>query len=126
MWTDIPKPTDNTTWMGVTRRNNLLSLASRLRQFDIPAFQNLMDTKIEDGDAVWNLTIYQIIFDGSDLSLYLRITISQSEWTKVSLKDFFQLTSLPFFSNKRSEANRVQITEISDLQEDHSQRMTNA
>jgi hypothetical protein len=83
-WTGIPAPTDNTTWMGVTRRDNLLNLAAQQDVFDIADFQKLMDTNITNGGAVWPLTIYQIIYDtGKDL--YLKITQTQDEWTQLPL-----------------------------------------
>ena len=48
-----------------------------------------MDTSINDGGAVWNLTIYQIIYDaGKDL--YLKITQTQDDWTQLPLQQWFQ------------------------------------
>ena len=88
-WQGIPAPTDNTTWMGVTRRNNLLNLAAQQDTFTVESFQALMDTSINDGGAVWNLTIYQIIYDaGKDL--YLKITQTQDDWTQLPLQQWFQ------------------------------------
>lgn len=50
---------------------------------------NLMDKDITNGGAVWPLTIYQMIFDPSDLSIYLKINNYSSGWTKIPLKDVF-------------------------------------
>ncbi len=86
----IPTPTDETTWMGVTRRNNLLNLSQQSAQFDIKSFENLMSTDISAGGAAWSLTIYQIIFDESDYSLYLRIIANQpNDWVQIPLKPLF-------------------------------------
>jgi len=88
-WEGIPIPTDNTTWIGVTRRNNLLKLAAKLDRADIPEMQQLMDTKLENGGAVWDFTIYQIIFDTSSSDLYVKVTKEDKEWTKVPLQKLF-------------------------------------
>lgn len=89
-WKDIPTPTDETTWMGVTRRNNLLNLSTSAKTFDIKSFETLMDKNIKDGGAVWDMTIYQIIFDPNDLSLYLKIHNYSTEWINIPLKEIFQ------------------------------------
>jgi hypothetical protein len=88
-WHGIPAPTDETTWMGVTRRNNLLNLSAAEKSFDIKTFESLMDKNIKDGGAVWDLTVYQIIFDPSDLSLYLKVHSSAAKWVRVPLKELF-------------------------------------
>ena len=91
VWGDkIPTPTDDATWMGVTRRNNLIHLSEQTPKFDIPSFQKLMSTDISAGGAAWSMTIYQIIFDENDYSLYLRITDSHpNSWVKIPLKPLF-------------------------------------
>ncbi|MBY0379569.1 MAG: hypothetical protein K2P99_04100, partial [Burkholderiales bacterium] len=38
----IPNPTDYVTWMGVTRRNNLINLSKQTDKFNIISFQKLM------------------------------------------------------------------------------------
>jgi hypothetical protein len=86
----IQDPTDDATWMGVTRRNNLINLSQQTAKFDISSFQKLMITDISSGGAAWNMTIYQIIFDESDYSLYLRITSGQpNNWVKIPLQQLF-------------------------------------
>jgi hypothetical protein len=87
-WPNLPMPTDNTTWFGVTRRNNLLSLASKESKHNASTIQSIMEKRIEDGGAVWAYTIYQLIFDTSDSSLYLRATQHQSGWTHILLQKF--------------------------------------
>jgi len=90
-WTGIPFPTDNTTWLGVTRLNNLLTLANN-GFFGINEFKTLMDTPIEAGGAKWNRTIYQIIFDPSphNLTLYLK-PFQSATWTPIPLLVFSSL-----------------------------------
>lgn len=101
-WTNLPEPTDPTTWLGVTRRNNLLNLSASQNTFNAASFQQLMDTPIEKGGAVWAMTIYQIILDMSDLSLYLKANSLHGNWTKVPLNDFFKDNSSGAQSNNSS------------------------
>jgi len=90
--TQIPEPTDEATWMGVTRHNNLQNLIASKDIFNISAFQTLMNTNIEDGGAFWEMTIYQIILDRAHHDLYLkRALFDQDSWTKVSLAEHFEL-----------------------------------
>src|SRR3990167_8857688 len=87
---EIPAPTDESTWMRVTRRNNLLTLANASDKFDISSFENLMNTPITQGGADWSLTIYQLIFDESSLSLYVKINPeSDTAWTSIPLGRLF-------------------------------------
>jgi len=89
-WQGVPEPMDNSTWLGVTRRNNLLKLASAKTQHTIEDFMQLMDKKIEEGGAVWDFTIYQMIFNPKNLTLYLKITQEQKDWTPINLAEFFK------------------------------------
>ena len=88
---EIPVPTDETTWMGVTRHNNLQNLATAQDIFNISAFQTLMNTDIDHGGAFWEETIYQIIFDTFNHDLYLtRADFDNHSWTKISLAEHFE------------------------------------
>jgi len=88
-WSGIPTPTDNTTWLGVTRRENLLKLANAKPYHNITTLKEIMERRIEDGGALWNYTIYQIIFDQSNLDLYLRSISLNQYWEKISLQKYF-------------------------------------
>jgi hypothetical protein len=86
----LPKPTDENTWLGVSRRHNLLQLVNNSSQLDIAKFQQLMDTDITKGGGRWKNTIYQVIFDESDLSLYIKILGDKTTtWQQIPLNDFF-------------------------------------
>ena len=91
-WGDsIPNPTDETTWMGVTRHDNLQNLALAQDIFNISTFQDLMNKDIDEGGAFWEMTIYQIIFDTSNHDLYLkRALFDQDSWTQVPLMEYFK------------------------------------
>jgi hypothetical protein len=88
-WIDIPQPYDTPVWQSVTRRNNLLALVTATKQFNIDSFKKLMDTKISAGGAALDLTIYQLIFDRSDFSLYIKINKESDQWNKIPLKQYF-------------------------------------
>lgn len=88
-WVGLPVSSDN-PWMSVTRRNNLLRLASVDKIFSVDSFKKLMDLDIKSGGAVWDLTIYQIIFDPSDLFLYIKINKESANWNKISLRELFR------------------------------------
>ncbi len=90
---EIPQPVDSTTWRGVTRRDNLLSLASRYNKFDPQSFEDLMNRRIDDGGALWDLTIYQLIFDENDLSLYIKIVPESDSWNQIPLGKLFDTYS---------------------------------
>ena len=72
-WQNIPAPTDATTWMGVTRRNHLLTSAAEGGVFDMTRFEALIDKRIQNGGARWKMTIYQMIYNTYDGSLYLKV-----------------------------------------------------
>jgi hypothetical protein len=91
VWGDrIPVPTDATTWEGVTRRNNLLNLASKSNQFNVYNFQTLMNVQIDQGGAVWGMTIYQLIFDASTMDLYVRLVNDPATWNRIPLSKVFK------------------------------------
>ena len=86
---EIPIPTDISTWLGITRRDNLLNLASESGPFNLATVENLMETNIENGGAFWTPTIYQLIYDSSDMYLYIRSVQDLSVWNLVPLNYLF-------------------------------------
>lgn len=90
-WNNISIPTDESTWLGITRRNNLLHLANALsNEANAQDLMNIMDKDINEGGARWGLTIYQIVFDTNDQSLYIsRPGFNPNHWTSINLKDLF-------------------------------------
>jgi hypothetical protein len=91
-WTNIPKPTDALTWQGVSRRDHLLELANQSPRFDLAQFQKLMDKPLNEGGALMPSTIYQLILDQSDLSLYIKINHQGDTWQKIPLHKLFSST----------------------------------
>lgn len=89
-WENIPKPSDQTTWLGVSRYNNLMSQASLQDKFNVENLQDMLNTNIEDGGAFWNMTIYQMIYDSSNQNLYItRGKFDNGNWTKIPLAEYF-------------------------------------
>ena len=89
----VPQPTDNATWKGITRRNNLLKLANTQQAFDVSRLKKLMDKSIEHDGALWEYTIYQFILDENDLSLYVKIVPESTQWVRVPLGELFMRSS---------------------------------
>ena len=87
---EIPVPNDHDTWDGVTRRDNLLQLAHQHENFTLASMQELMEVPLEDGGALWNMTIYQIIFLSENNTLSLRSIFGEHEWTNINLDDWYQ------------------------------------
>jgi hypothetical protein len=49
-----------------------------------------MSLPMQNGGAAWALTIYQLIFDSSDLTLYVKIdTVPNDSWASIPLKPLF-------------------------------------
>ena len=83
----MPVPTDELTWYGVSRRNNLLKNS---HQASSPQdIMDLLDIKLDDGGASWSNTIYQIVFDTCKQNLYLKRTKEEQEWTCIDLNKLF-------------------------------------
>lgn len=115
-WQGIPTPTDDTTWLGVTRRNNLLQqikagdktvvdnfgntndnhinqdISNNIYtdQFDINRFKSIMDLDINHGGGKWDFTIYQIIFNTYDQSLYIKLNSKNDNWNHIKFHDLFR------------------------------------
>ncbi|MCX8514685.1 MAG: C45 family autoproteolytic acyltransferase/hydrolase [Burkholderiales bacterium] len=90
-WGDnVPVATDANSWYGVTRRNNLLNLSAAATKFNLTDFKALMSTSINSGGAVWDATIYQIIFDAATMNLYIRILSNPNTWEQIPLGEIFK------------------------------------
>ncbi|WPX97731.1 C45 family autoproteolytic acyltransferase/hydolase [Candidatus Fokinia crypta] len=85
-WESIT-PSDENTWLGVSRRDNLLNLAQNV--ISVSDVMNMMDKKISDGGGMWNLTIYQMVYDTGANDLYLKRTLEDEKWEHISMNDMF-------------------------------------
>lgn len=89
-WQGLPTPTDDNTWMGITRHNNLLNLVGSQDKINIKNFEKIMDTDITQGGGKWDMTIYQIIFNPKNNNLYLH-TKGQTKWSKIALRQLWAI-----------------------------------
>ncbi|AWD32959.1 hypothetical protein Fsol_00152 [Candidatus Fokinia solitaria] len=78
---------DENTWYGVTRMNNLLNLAKTA--VSVSDVMNMLDRKLSDGGATWNLTIYQIIYDAGAYNLHIKRTLEDEEWECIDMHELF-------------------------------------
>lgn len=88
----IEQPSDASTLLGVTRRNNILNLLDTRDKFDHDEIMQIMDLDIEDKGATWNDTIYQIVYDPGDALLFLKRTNYDNEWQKFDLHLLFSFS----------------------------------
>jgi hypothetical protein len=88
---NTPAPTDESTWHGVTRRNNLIDLLNSEDCFDLESIKSMMGKTIKDGGAAWDHTLYQIIFQPTTNDLYLKI--SGEEWVDIEMGELYDSTS---------------------------------
>ena len=90
-WKDlIPKPSNNRTSKGITRKDNLDNLLDKYHgDLDIKGFMQIMDKNISQGGAVWEHTIYQIIYDTNSNNIYIKQNKLDSVWQKFEFKQIF-------------------------------------
>ena len=86
-WT-FAVPSDANSWQSITRRSNLISLCEKNKgSIDADRMMEIIETKVEDGGAMNDLTVYQMVVEPESLTLWLKITNS-SDWTKIDLASF--------------------------------------
>jgi hypothetical protein len=85
-WNNINKANDKSSWLGISRRDNLLNSAKK--ESTIEDIKDLLDLKYIDGGAKVDRTIYQVIFDTKSQELYLKIAQEDLEWT--CIKNLFK------------------------------------
>lgn len=85
-------PSDEKSWFGITRRNNLLSLAENSKgKIDAKKMCKIMETPIADGGAMFETeTVYQIVYDAQNAELFIKIVDDlTSSWTSIELSTLF-------------------------------------
>jgi len=81
----LPPPTDNDTFIGVTRRENLLELLDRYEPVSVDQLKEIMDMDLMEGGAKWVMTIYQILYDYNSRLLSLKVPSAGNEWVDIDL-----------------------------------------
>jgi hypothetical protein len=89
----------NSTWppartdpgSAVIRFKNLVQLAAaHTKKFSMSTMQNLLDTKLSEGGATHDGTMYQILFDTHTLELCLKRPLEDYAWQCIDLQPWFE------------------------------------
>jgi hypothetical protein len=83
-WEGIAAPSDVSCY-AVTRRNNLLNLLADQEHVGVEKLQAILDITMEQGGAVWDSSIYQVIWDPQSFMLYLKQTKNGRGWVEIDL-----------------------------------------
>lgn len=91
-WT-YEQPSDAACWNGITRRNNLINLCEASKgAVDAQKMKQIIETSLENGGAMNDMTVYQMVVVPEKKALWLRV-IGGEGWIKVDLTGFLQLTT---------------------------------
>ena len=83
-------PSDQASWQGLTRRKNLIALSENARGgIDVPKMIEIVETSVEDGGAMNELTVFQMVVVPESKNLWIRV-IGGSGWTQIDLSGFLQ------------------------------------
>ena len=83
-------PSDQASWQGLTRRKNLIALSENAKGgIDAQKMAEIVETSVEDGGAMDELTVFQMVVVPESRILWLRV-IGGSGWTQIDLSGFLQ------------------------------------
>ena len=84
---EFPEPTDEQSWMGLTRRSNLIALCEAEKgHLDAESMQRIIDVSVENGGARNELTVYQLVVEPETLTVWIRVVHSpDADWEKIDL-----------------------------------------
>lgn len=83
-------PSDEASWQGLTRRNNLIALSEKVKGgIDAQKMIDIIETSVEDGGAMDELTVFQMVVVPESRNLWIRV-IGGSGWTQIDLSGFLQ------------------------------------
>ena len=84
---DFPVPSDADSWNAISRRENLLKLLdSKKGSVDVSVMQDIIATPFEDGGAMLDLTVYQLVVVPETFELWIRIIDAEDDaWFSVDL-----------------------------------------
>lgn len=86
---DLEKPTDETSWMSLSRRDNLIDLCTANKgNIDEDIMKNIITTDLTDGGAVTELTVYQIVAEPGSRMLWVK-TIDSQQWVEINLNQYW-------------------------------------
>lgn len=82
------KPSDQASWEGLTRRNNLITLCEAEKgKMTEEKMMRIIETPIEEGGAENHLTVYQLVVVPGTMTLWMRV-IGGSDWTPIDMGSF--------------------------------------
>jgi len=89
---DFPVPSDADSWNAISRRENLLKLLEYKKgSVDVAAMQAIIATPFEEGGAMLDLTVYQLVVVPETLELWIRvIDVEDDAWYSVKLSDLLK------------------------------------
>ena len=84
---DFPVPSDADSWNAISRRENLLKLIEAKKgSVDVSVMQDIIATPFEDGGAMLDLTVYQLIVVPETFELWIRVIDAEDDaWFSVDL-----------------------------------------
>ena len=83
-------PSDEASWQGLTRRNNLIALSEKAKGgIDAQKMLDIIETSVEDGGAMDELTVFQMVVVPESRNLWIRV-IGGSGWVQIDLSGFLQ------------------------------------
>ncbi len=83
-------PSDEASWQSLTRRKNLIALSESAKgHIDARKMLEIVETSVEDGGAMNELTVFQMVVVPESKMLWLRV-ISGAGWTQIDLSGFLQ------------------------------------
>ena len=79
---------DAACWKGITRRNNLIKLCEASKgTIDYQKMQQIVETPLDDGGAMNENTVYQMVVTPETPTLWLRV-IGATDWLRIELSEF--------------------------------------
>ena len=84
---DFPVPSDADSWNAISRRDNLLKLLEAKKgSVDVSVMQDIIATPFEDGGAMLDLTVYQLVVVPETFELWIRVIDAEDDaWFSVDL-----------------------------------------
>lgn len=84
---EFPIPSDEASWQGITRRNNLISLCEENKgKIDENCMMDIIETSVDDGGAMSDLTVFQLVVIPGTFTIWVRVVDSpNAEWTQIDL-----------------------------------------
>ena len=84
---EYPVPSDEESWEGITRRNNLIGLCNEAKgAIDAKKMMEIIETPIKKGGAENDLTVYQLVVIPETMDIWIRVTDGPNrDWTNINL-----------------------------------------